>query len=115
MKKKPNRRRAQRPDYQTLESRNVLSANPIISLDGGTLTIDGSSGDDTVFVRILHGEVQATHQTNGGGFQTEYFPASEVTDFRFNGNDGNDHIVNRTELPFLAYGNRGNDLSLIHI
>ena len=109
MKKKPNRRRAQRPDYQTLESRNVLSANPIISLDGGTLTIDGSSGDDTVFVRILHGEVQATHQTNGGGFQTEYFPASEVTDFRFNGNDGNDHIVNRTELPLLAYGNRGND------
>ena len=109
MKKKPNRRRAQRPDYQTLESRNVLSANPIISLDGGTLTIDGSSGDDTVFVRIANGEVQARYQTNGGEFQTESFRESEVTDFRFNGNDGDDHIVNRTELPLLAYGNRGND------
>jgi len=107
--KKPNRRRSQQPSYQTLETRNVLSADPIISLAGGTLTIDGSSGDDTVFVRIAGDEVEATYQTNGNGFQTEYFPASEVTDFRFNGNDGDDHIVNRTELPLLAYGNRGND------
>ncbi len=109
MKKKPTRRRSQQTSYQTLESRNVLSANPIISLDAGTLTIEGSSGDDTVYVRIAGGEVQATYQTNGSDFQTEYFPESEVTDFRFNGNDGNDHIINRTELPLLAYGNRGND------
>ena len=109
MKNKPIRRRAQQPDYQTLESRNVLSANPIVSLDGGTLTIEGSSGDDTVYVRIAHGEVLATYQTNGNGFQTEYFPESEVDDFRFNGNDGNDHIVNRTTLSLVAYGNRGND------
>ena len=109
MKNKPIRRRAQQPDYQTLESRNVLSANPIVSLDGGTLTIEGSSGDDTVYVRIAHGEVQATYQTNGNGFQTEYFPESEVNDFRFNGRAGDDHIVNRTELPLVAYGNDGND------
>lgn len=107
--KKSNRRRSQQCCYQTLETRNVLSADPIISLAGGTLTIEGSSGDDTVYVRIAGGEVQATYQTNGNGFQTEYFPESEVTDFRFNGNDGNDHIINRTELPLLAYGNRGND------
>lgn len=109
MKNKPNRRRSQQISYQTLEDRNVLSANPIISLDAGTLTIDGSSGDDTVYVKIAHGEVQASYRTDGSDFQTEYFPQDEVTDFRFNGGDGDDHIVNRTTLSLVAYGNRGND------
>lgn len=106
---KPKRRRSQQVSYQTLEDRNVLSANPIISLDGGTLTIDGSSGDDTVYVRIAGGEVQASYRTDGSDFRTEYFPQDEVTDFRFNGGDGDDHIVNRTTLTLVAYGNRGND------
>lgn len=103
------KRRSNQPNYQTLESRNVLSANPIISLDGGTLTIDGSSGDDTVYVKIAGGEVQASYRTDGSDFRTEYFPQAEVTDFRFNGGDGDDHIVNRTTLTLVAYGNNGND------
>ncbi len=103
------RRSQSKNGYEMLESRNVLSANPIIALDGGTLTIDGTDLDDRVYVKISGGEVQATYQTGGNGFQTEYFPQSDVTDFRFNGNDGNDHFINRTGLPSLVYGNDGND------
>ena len=95
--------------YQPLEPRQVLSASPVISLDSGTLTIDGTNSDDSVFLRIAGGEVQVTLRTDDSASRIEYFAESDVTDFRFNGNNGDDHIVNRTALPLLAFGNRGND------
>ena len=103
------RRQEKSLNYQTLEVRNVLAANPLITLDGGTLTIQGTDLADQVYVKIAGGEVQATWQTDGQGFQTEYFDQDLVTDIRFDGGAGDDIFSNRTSLDSLAYGNDGND------
>ena len=46
MKKRPSRSL----NYQTLEPRQVLAANPLLTLDAGTLTIEGTASADIVKV-----------------------------------------------------------------
>lgn len=107
--KKRNPRNSGSIQYGSLEARNVLSANPLISLDAGTLTIEGTEGNDQVYVRVQHGEVQTTYRTGESEFKTEYFDQAEVDHIRFTGGTGDDVFANRTAIKSTAYGNDGND------
>ena len=103
------KRRSRRLNYQSLEPRQVLAANPLLTLDAGTLTIEGSDSSDKVEVSYNNGQIQVDYNSNNQFVGTEQFDASAVDDIRFLGRNGDDSFVNRTDVSVVAYGNQGND------
>ncbi len=92
--------------YAELETRNLLAS---ISLQGGTLTIEGSGGDDVIRVnRVNSSTVVARIETP---FETlfESFNSRSVRAIEVTGRNGNDFFNNGTNLRSTFYGQNGND------
>jgi Ca2+-binding RTX toxin-like protein len=96
-------------DYQNLEDRQVLAANPLVSFTDGQITIEGTDLDDTVRVMSDSGVVTVTAQAAGEVAESYKFDSSEVDSLYFEGGTGDDLFVNRTSISSTAYGNGGND------
>jgi hypothetical protein len=121
--RQPSRGRQFRPMVESLESRRVL-ATLGYTLDQGALVIEGTSDDDQVQVvfapmgspagggafydRDLYVVI---HQLSSdpGAINTAGFELDQVRAIIFNGNAGDDHFINRTNINLLAHGGPGND------
>lgn len=87
---------------QRLEERDVPAAG--ISLQAGVLSIQGTAGDDRIFVNSVNGQVQAT--LNGA---TQSFDPAQVQTVVLIGDAGNDRIGNNTAIAGILLGDSGND------
>ncbi len=96
------------PLVDDLEHRILFSANPLISLDSGVLSVEGTDQADSIQVREVNGSVIVQ---SGVGEEAERFTfdAGEVETIEFYGRDGDDRFVNNTGYRSLAFGNEGND------
>jgi Ca2+-binding RTX toxin-like protein len=96
--------------YSVLEDRQVLSADVLVELVSGTLTIEGTELRDVVRVVEYQQDefVVGVFQSDAPN-KFHRFAASDVKDIYFSGKAGDDVFVNRTELESTAYGNDGDD------
>ncbi len=88
--------------FESLEAKDLLAADIRLIAESGELQIQGTSAADQVLISQDGNDViveQPGSELRFGG----------VSHIRFRGDDGDDHFVNNTSLPALAYGNRGND------
>jgi Ca2+-binding RTX toxin-like protein len=91
---------------QPLESRELMAG--VIGLNAGTLTILGTSANDTVVVNQIGAAVQVS-MTHLGHTHTQLFPAAAVNQIFFRGYAGDDYFANNTNIRSTAYGDAGND------
>ncbi len=68
------------------------------------LWIDGTDSDDRATVQVVDNEILII--LNGSSFS---YPLSGIEKITFNGYDGDDLFVNRTQIRVLALGGDGND------
>lgn len=96
-------------EYGTLEQRQVLAANPIVSLAGGVIDVQGTALEDTVRIVERDDSVHVLVQSEGQAYDVYTYAAQDVDSVYFAGNDGDDLFVNRTSFSSTAYGNGGDD------
>jgi Ca2+-binding RTX toxin-like protein len=87
---------------EVLESKVMLSA---VSLEAGTLTVDGNNRDNNIVVTQDADNVLVNVD---GKLST--FDAALVTNLKINGGDSNDVLENRTNLNAILNGGDGNDI-----
>jgi Ca2+-binding RTX toxin-like protein len=96
-----------KPRFETLEMRQLFAAD--ITLDSGILSIQGSVEADeigvvrdnaSVVVRLGHDE----------SLTTRAFPARSVREIVVRAGEGDDRILNGTDIPSTVYGGNGNDI-----
>ena len=97
-------------DYQELETRNVLAANPVVALSAGEINIQGTELNDSVRIYEVNDLIRVSVQSEGVSGEVFEFQSSEVENIYFSGKEGDDLFVNRTRLTSTAYGNDGDDL-----
>ena len=89
--------------FQTLEQKRLLAADVSLS-DSGKLSIQG---DDTANdVIIFRNADQVVVDADG---ERSSFSADLVKSIYFRGRDGDDVVVNDTDIPTKMFGNNGND------
>jgi uncharacterized protein YkwD len=88
--------------FQTLEVRDVPAASITTNLTNGILTIEGTSGNDTILVRQVGTNLTAAGQT---------FAATSVRSIVVSGESGNDTLTVDVSVtkPSRVYGGMGND------
>lgn len=104
------RKQTRKHTYESLESRQVLSANPIVSLTDGQLNIFGTESRDVV--QVLEngsGQLDVHVQAVGQSVDSYQFESSDVDKVYFAGRGGHDYFANRTSISATAYGNDGDD------
>jgi Ca2+-binding RTX toxin-like protein len=105
-----SRNRKDALSYAVLEDRNVLSADVLVELVQGTLSITGTDVKEVVrVVEYQQDEILVGVLQEGSRYELHRFDADDVTDVYFSGKAGNDVFVNRTSLESKAYGNDGDD------
>jgi Ca2+-binding RTX toxin-like protein len=100
-----------RPSLESLEKRDLLAGNILLS-STGLLTIDGTNFGDKVDVQIVNSNVVVTMSQPGQNLPvtTATFAMSKVTHIVFHGFDGDDVFTNWTKIDSDAFGGRGNDV-----
>ena len=95
----------QQLSYTNLEPRKMLAS---ISFDGGTLSLDGSGGNDTFRVNRIGTSLIARIDTP---FETvrETFALNSIDFIEVTGRNGNDFFNNSTTIESTFYGHAGND------
>ena len=88
---------------ESLEAKQLLAADIGLS-ESGELLIEGDDAPNIVIVSISDATLQVAHDDG-----VAEFAADEVRSIRFLGRDGNDFFVNKTNVPAVGYGNRGDD------
>lgn len=96
-------------NYGSLEPRQVLTTNPVVSLAGGVIDIQGTELRDIVRTVERDDSVHVLVQAQGQAYDVYRFASEDVTSISFSGKDGDDLFVNRTAFSSTAYGNNGND------
>ena len=96
-------------DYQSLEARQVLSADPIVSFTGGQISIQGTEHNDTAYLTQNEDVVRVSVRSDNNSYTHYEFSNSEVEKIYFSGKAGDDLFINKTEVASTAYGNDGND------
>lgn len=102
-----NTKHERRLGMESLEDRRLLAGS--IDLDGGVLRIDGTSADDTAYVKTLSSGIIKVTLSHNGQTHARYFHPSTINSIRFIGGDGNDYFRNDTDIRSHAVGNNGND------
>src|SRR5262245_2930279 len=88
----------------TLEQRRLLSAAFASLSSHGTISVIGTKKNDSLIVQSSGTKVQAIQ--NG---QVVTFSKSAVKRIWMNGFGGNDHLLNKTNLPSTLIGSSGDD------
>ena len=97
-------------DYASLEDREVLSANPIVSLSAsGLLSVQGSHQSDIVQLAENNDNVLVHVRAGNNQVETFSFEAGDVERIYFAGGNGDDFFSNNTSFESTAYGNQGRD------
>lgn len=91
---------------ESLELRSLLAVTVSLAETTGVLSIGGTDGADQINVSQSGDTLVLT--ITGGAKQT--FKVKQISSLRFDGRDGDDQFVNKSQLSLLAYGNAGNDL-----
>jgi hypothetical protein len=94
---------------EQLEPRHLLSANQI-TLSASTVTIQGTSGDDTSNIWVDSSNLVHVTLDMPTESVSAVFARSSVTMIRFAGGDGNDRFQNFTDINSNASGDAGNDV-----
>lgn len=81
-----------------------------ISLEGGTLLIDGSAGDDIVRVNRIGGDTLVARVFTPTTTLNETFALGSVNSIEVNGRNGDDLFNNGTHLPSTFHGQNGDDI-----
>ena len=106
---KPSRRsNSQNLNYSSLESRKMLAS---ISVEGSTLLLDGSTGDDVFRVNRVGATVVARVITPVESL-FESFSLSSINSVEVTGRSGDDLFNNGTDLQSTFYGHGGDDTGL---
>ena len=111
-RRKPHsqRKSANSHDYASLEDRQVLSANPIVSLSaGGLLSVQGTDQADIVHLRENNDQILVHVKAGDNRVDTYSFDADDVDRIYFAGGNGDDYFANCTTFESTAYGNQGRD------
>ncbi|MDA1231890.1 MAG: hypothetical protein O2856_14045, partial [Planctomycetota bacterium] len=111
-----NRRRTGRKHLvcaalESLEDRRVLSGSSAV-LANGTVTVHGTSGDDSIHVYPDSNNASTllvAVKSGNDAWKIDRFPAMDVKRIVVSGGNGNDYIRNRTHLPSEIYGGAGAD------
>lgn len=106
---RPQSARTARPSVESLEGRELLAGSVYVS--DGTLYITGTKQGDFVLIRNFNG-TEFTVDRNCPSFhprQIDVFRYADVHRIVFHGLDGRDTFENRTVIPVVAYGGKGND------
>jgi Ca2+-binding RTX toxin-like protein len=99
--------------FEKPEDRRMMVAD--IDVDDGVLTVEGTSGDDFIYIRANPNdadELVVTVERIGGGVLAEAvidLEDDEVEEIRAYGFDGDDGIVNETNIGAKLYGGNDND------
>lgn len=97
-----------RPALESLESRRNCAL--AVGMDQGALMIVGDSDDDIVRVREQGEKIQVAAAVPGQPLiYRDVAEYSQVRAIIFKGGSGNDHFINRTNIPLHAEGGLGND------
>lgn len=98
---------------ETLEDRKLFAVGPTATLASGVLTIEGTTGDDYVFIAESRDGQTLTVSTGVKGDSESRakttFNVADVTSIVVNGGDGNDTIrtARKVNLPMAIAGARG--------
>jgi len=94
-----------RPILDTLEARDTPA---VVNVTGATLTVLGTTGDDTIVVRLSGTNMQVLDS----GVVTHEFAAAPIKKIVIDGDAGNDRIVvqNAIKDTTFLYGGKGADV-----
>ena len=111
--RKPKRSASARLELQRLESRQLMAAD--FGLSDGTLSINGSSQDDSAEVYVDGDQVSLTvtsYDASGEIVSEESaeYSTDEVGRIIFQGGDGNDLFVNDSPIESIVRGGAGDDM-----
>ena len=93
--------------YARLEPKKMLAG---ISVQGGTLLIDGSSGDDIVRVNRIGSDTLVARVITPSETLNQRFALAAIDSIEVRGRNGDDLFNNSTDLPSTFYGQGGNDI-----
>ncbi len=95
--------------YCNLEPRKLLAS---ITLQGSTLLIDGSSGDDIIRVTPTGGDSITARLITPSQTLNETFPMDSIGSIEVTGRNGDDLFNNITNRQSTFHGNGGDDIGL---
>lgn len=98
-----------RLECESLESR--LAPAKVVSFNAmtGALTVDGTALVDKVTISTATDGRVVVASNLGGTTKTVAYPRATIRSVVFHGYEGNDVLVNKTNVPTVAYGGKGND------
>ena len=102
------KRQPRRLQFDSLESRDLLSATELIGLSGGVLSLNGTSGGDTAAVISYGGFLLATLRTPSTSYMRAFSNAG-IQQILFSGGAGDDKFINQSDVTAVAFGDSGND------
>src|SRR5688572_27212529 len=87
--------------FEKLEDRCMMAAD--IDLDNGMLTVQGTTGDDYIFIMTDPDDddqviVEVRNPANGDYFAQEDYDLDDIDELVVSALDGNDHIFNGTDI-----------------
>lgn len=86
----------------------IADQHPDVSFDNGAIRIEGTDQDDQIEI-TTEGDSIVVSMSLRDQIQKRKFRSDQVTRIEFNGNHGNDSLINRTHLPLVARGGPGRD------
>lgn len=92
--------------YASLESRKMLAS---ISVEGSTLVLDGSSGDDVFRVNRIGSNTVVARVVTPSETLYETFSANSIGSIEVSGRNGDDFFNNGTDLESTFFGHGGDD------
>ncbi|MEQ8787933.1 MAG: FG-GAP-like repeat-containing protein [Pirellulaceae bacterium] len=99
---------------ECLEERALLAGDLSVTWNDGLVTVEGSSGDDVIVINQVGDQIVF----DGGSFQLPdgnaslprtYVDSPQFSEFRIDAGEGNDVVVNNTNIPMRIYGGTGDD------
>ena len=93
--------------YASLEPKKMLAS---ISVQGGTLLIEGSSGDDIVRFNRIGSDTLVARVITPSTILNQTFARGSIDSVEVRGRSGDDLFNNSTDLPSTFYGQGGNDI-----
>ncbi len=99
-------KRNQKPNLESLEGRKLLTQNVLSTLANGTLAIVGTNQADSIRVS---NPSPTTVQLDIKGQVSQTFSSTAVTKLVVNGLNGNDSIINLTQIPSVIVDGNGDN------
>lgn len=93
---------------ESLEDRKVFSVDPVVTLAGGVLQINGTVGNDVAEANV-EGSQLVVETRGDGATKVQRFRLADVRQIEFRGQAGDDQFTNVTSIAARAFGGAGND------